>query len=90
MSALAQEDEGEEGDASTDELCLNRPADEYFRLSTEGDCREVVRYVIKFSFLDNIRYDVQNTRLDYFALALTFLPLFLGMKPLDFIRRNLY
>lgn len=43
LTALAQDDEGEDNDASTDELCLNRPADEYFRLSTEGDCREVVR-----------------------------------------------
>lgn len=30
-------------DQSVDELCKNRPADEYFRLSTEGDCRDVVR-----------------------------------------------
>lgn len=28
---------------SVDELCKNRPADEYFRLTTEGDCRDVVR-----------------------------------------------
>lgn len=28
---------------STDELCLDRPADEYFRTTTEGDCRDVVR-----------------------------------------------
>lgn len=30
-------------DSSTDELCLDRPADEYFRLSADGDCRDVVR-----------------------------------------------
>lgn len=30
-------------DQSVDELCKNRPPDEYFRLSTEGDCRDVVR-----------------------------------------------
>lgn len=30
---------------STDELCLDRPADEYFRTTTEGDCRDVVRYI---------------------------------------------
>lgn len=42
LIALAQdEDDGE--DPTTDELCQNRSADEYFRLSTEGDCREVVR-----------------------------------------------
>lgn len=43
FTALAQDEEGDEDDATTEELCLNRPADEYFRLSTEGDCREVVR-----------------------------------------------
>jgi hypothetical protein len=36
-----QADEGDE--QSVDELCKNRPADEYFRLATEGDCRDVVR-----------------------------------------------
>lgn len=41
--ALAQEEEGDDNEASTDELCQDRPADEYFRLTTEGDCREVVR-----------------------------------------------
>lgn len=37
----------EDGDAeqSIEELCHDRPADEYFRLSTAGDCRDVVRYV---------------------------------------------
>lgn len=39
-----QEDEGE-GDPSIEELCHDRPADEYFRLNTDGDCRDVVRYV---------------------------------------------
>lgn len=29
---------------STDELCQDRPADEYFRTTTDGDCRDVVRY----------------------------------------------
>lgn len=28
---------------STDELCTDRPADEYFRKTTDGDCRDVVR-----------------------------------------------
>lgn len=28
---------------SVDELCKNRPPDEYFRLTIEGDCRDVVR-----------------------------------------------
>nr|CAI5860396.1 unnamed protein product [Callosobruchus analis] len=41
--ALAQEEEQDENDATAEELCQNRPADEYFRLTTEGDCREVVR-----------------------------------------------
>jgi len=30
-------------DQSVDELCKNRPPDEYFRFTTEGDCRDVVR-----------------------------------------------
>lgn len=40
-----QEDEGEEGneDQTVDELCKDRPPDEYFRLTTTGDCRDVVR-----------------------------------------------
>lgn len=28
---------------NVEDLCLNRPPNEYFRLSTEGDCRDVVR-----------------------------------------------
>jgi len=28
---------------STEELCQDRPGNEYFRLTTEGDCRDVVR-----------------------------------------------
>ena len=28
---------------SVDELCQGRPDDEFFRLSTHGDCRDVVR-----------------------------------------------
>lgn len=35
---------------STDELCLDRPADEYFRTTTEGDCRDVVRYIQFYPF----------------------------------------
>lgn len=38
-----QEDEGESDGQSTDELCQDRPGDEYFRLTTDGDCRDVVR-----------------------------------------------
>lgn len=37
-----QDDDDE--DQTTDELCQDRPADEYFRLSSDGDCRDVVRY----------------------------------------------
>lgn len=37
-----QEDEGD-ADQSTEELCQDRPGDEYFRLTTDGDCRDVVR-----------------------------------------------
>jgi len=35
-------DRDEYGDPTAD-LCYNRPPNEYFRLSTEGDCRDVVR-----------------------------------------------
>lgn len=38
-----QEDEGENEDQTNEELCQDRPADEYFRISTDGDCRDVVR-----------------------------------------------
>lgn len=37
-----QDDDGD-GETNIDELCHDRPGDEYFRLSTEGDCRDVVR-----------------------------------------------
>lgn len=40
----AQDEEGGDGiDANAEELCQDRPGDEYFRLSLEGDCRDVVR-----------------------------------------------
>lgn len=39
-----QSDDSDDVDPlNTDELCLDRPGDEYFRISTEGDCRDVVR-----------------------------------------------
>ena len=31
---------------SPEELCKDRLSEEYFRLTTEGDCRDVVRYCI--------------------------------------------
>ncbi|KAG8291516.1 hypothetical protein J6590_058285 [Homalodisca vitripennis] len=37
------EGEGEDEGQSVDELCKDRPPDEYFRLTTSGDCRDVVR-----------------------------------------------
>lgn len=37
-----QEDEDVDAQ-STEELCQDRPGDEYFRLTTDGDCRDVVR-----------------------------------------------
>jgi hypothetical protein len=33
----------DEGEVNVDELCQDRPGDEYFRLSADGDCRDVVR-----------------------------------------------
>lgn len=39
-----QSDDSEDVDPlNTDELCQDRPGDEYFRQTTEGDCRDVVR-----------------------------------------------
>ena len=37
-----QDDDGDDS-PNVEELCKDRPGDEYFRLSTDGDCREVVR-----------------------------------------------
>lgn len=45
-----QDDEGDSDPNSIEELCHDRPADEYFRLNTEGDCRDVVRYVFQLLF----------------------------------------
>lgn len=43
-SRVKRQDEDAGGDDATPEqLCEGRPADEYFRLTTEGDCRDVVR-----------------------------------------------
>ena len=33
---------------SPEELCKDRKSEEYFRLTTEGDCRDVVRWVIYY------------------------------------------
>lgn len=39
-----QSDDSEDVDPlNTDEMCQDRPADEYFRATLEGDCRDVVR-----------------------------------------------
>lgn len=38
-----QNDDSDDDPLNTDELCHDRPADEYFRSSLEGDCRDVVR-----------------------------------------------
>lgn len=48
LLGYAQDDEGD-AEPTAEELCENRAADEYFRLSTEGDCRDVVRYVCGFT-----------------------------------------
>lgn len=44
MKRQDDEDGGSE-EPNAEELCDGRPAEEYFRLSTSGDCREVVRSV---------------------------------------------
>lgn len=37
-----QDDEGD-AEQNIEELCQDRPGDEYFRLTADGDCRDVVR-----------------------------------------------
>lgn len=44
MAVKGQDEDSSDGsDPNAEELCHDRPGDEYFRLSTEGDCRDVVR-----------------------------------------------
>lgn len=44
VAARAQEDEVEgDGEPNAEELCQDRPGDEYFRLRIDKDCRDVVR-----------------------------------------------
>lgn len=50
-----QDDDAEE--PTVDELCDNRPPDEYFRLTTEGDCRDVVRYAF---FLCPLKMNIRD------------------------------
>ncbi|KPJ15180.1 hypothetical protein RR48_09207 [Papilio machaon] len=38
-----QDDDSGGDEVNPEQLCDGRPADEYFRLTTEGDCRDVVR-----------------------------------------------
>lgn len=40
-----QDEDGPTDDVTAEQLCDGRPADEYFRLTTENDCRDVVRSV---------------------------------------------
>lgn len=48
-----QEEDGAGDEATPQQLCEGRPADEYFRLTTEGDCRDVVR-------LDSVKNIMRN------------------------------
>lgn len=40
---VKRQNDDDDDTPNTDELCQDRPADEYFRASLEGDCRDVVR-----------------------------------------------
>jgi hypothetical protein len=40
---VKRQNDNEDDEPTIDELCADRPADEYFRLSASGDCRDVVR-----------------------------------------------
>lgn len=40
---VVRQEKPKEAAQTPEQLCENRPAEEYFRLSTDGDCRDVVR-----------------------------------------------
>lgn len=40
---VKRQDDDDNAEVNVEELCQDRPADEYFRLSADGDCRDVVR-----------------------------------------------
>lgn len=39
-----RQDDDDNAAQNIEDLCQDRPGDEYFRLSSDGDCRDVVRY----------------------------------------------
>lgn len=41
---VKRQDDDENAEQNIEELCQDRPGDEYFRLLSDGDCRDVVRY----------------------------------------------
>lgn len=40
---VKRQDDDDNAEQNIEELCQDRPGDEYFRLSADGDCRDVVR-----------------------------------------------
>jgi hypothetical protein len=40
---IKRQDDDDNAEQNVEELCQDRPGDEYFRLSADGDCRDVVR-----------------------------------------------
>lgn len=40
---VKRQDDGDNEEQNIEDLCQDRPGDEYFRLSADGDCRDVVR-----------------------------------------------
>lgn len=40
---VKRQDDDDNQETNVEELCQDRPGDEYFRLSSDGDCRDVVR-----------------------------------------------
>lgn len=40
---VKRQDDDDNAEQNIEELCQDRPGDEYFRLSSDGDCRDVVR-----------------------------------------------
>lgn len=57
-----QEEDAPTDDVNAEQLCDGRPAEEYFRLSTDGDCRDVVRWVTLQSNNSYVE-DIQNPQI---------------------------
>ena len=57
---------------SPEELCKDRLSEEYFRLTTEGDCRDVVRYIIIIMHSDLLKTHFKLVLCYFFMIIPTF------------------